>query len=50
MEALFIGHAYIDVTFVADDMPQGDAKSVAKDYAVALGGNSAVPSSVSFLT
>jgi sugar/nucleoside kinase (ribokinase family) len=39
MEALFIGHAYIDVTFVADDMPQGDAKSVAKDYAVAFGGN-----------
>ena len=39
MEALFIGHAYIDVTFVADDMPQGDDKSVAKDYAVAFGGN-----------
>ncbi|MDT3378913.1 sugar kinase [Labrys portucalensis] len=39
MEALFIGHAYIDVTFVADDMPRGDEKSVAKDYAVAFGGN-----------
>ncbi|CAM5767718.1 ribokinase [Labrys miyagiensis] len=39
MEALFIGHAYIDVTFIADDMPQGDDKSVAKDYAVAFGGN-----------
>ena len=30
MEALFIGHAYIDVTFLADEMPQGDEKSVAK--------------------
>lgn len=39
MEALFIGHAYIDVTFIADDIPRGDAKSVAKDYAVAFGGN-----------
>ena len=39
MEALFIGHAYIDVTFVADAMPQGDEKSVARDYAVAFGGN-----------
>ncbi|MDQ0468388.1 sugar kinase [Labrys wisconsinensis] len=39
MEALFIGHAYIDVTFVADSLPQGDEKSVAKDYAVAFGGN-----------
>ena len=39
MEALFIGHAYIDVTFVADALPQGDEKSVARDYAVAFGGN-----------
>jgi sugar/nucleoside kinase (ribokinase family) len=39
MEALFIGHAYIDVTFLADEMPQGDEKSVAKDFAVAFGGN-----------
>lgn len=39
MEALFIGHAYIDVTFLADQMPTGDEKSVAKDYAVAFGGN-----------
>ena len=39
MEALFIGHAYIDVTFVADSIPQGDEKSVARDYAVAFGGN-----------
>ena len=39
MEALFIGHAYIDVTFLADALPQGDEKSVATDYAVAFGGN-----------
>jgi sugar/nucleoside kinase (ribokinase family) len=39
MEALFIGHAYIDVTFVAEALPQGDEKAVAKDYAVAFGGN-----------
>lgn len=41
MEALFIGHAYIDVTFVTDEMPQGDDKLVARDYAVAFGGNAA---------
>lgn len=41
MDALFIGHAYIDVTFVADEMPVGDDKSVARDYAVAFGGNAA---------
>lgn len=39
MEALFIGHAYIDVTFLADELPKGDEKSVARDYAVAFGGN-----------
>ena len=39
MEALFIGHAYIDVTFLADALPHGDEKSVATDYAVAFGGN-----------
>jgi sugar/nucleoside kinase (ribokinase family) len=39
MEALFIGHAYIDVTFVTDEIPRGDEKAVAKDYAVAFGGN-----------
>ena len=41
MEALFIGHAYIDVTFLADSLPTGDEKSVATDYAVAFGGNAA---------
>src|SRR6476661_11165341 len=40
MEALFIGHSYIDVTVQTGGMPSGDEKSVAKDYAVSFGGNS----------
>lgn len=39
MDALFIGQTYIDVTFLADRMPQGDEKSVASEYAVSFGGN-----------
>jgi sugar/nucleoside kinase (ribokinase family) len=39
MQALFIGHTYIDVTFLAERMPTGDEKNVADDYAVAFGGN-----------
>ena len=39
MDALFIGQTYIDVTLLADDIPQGDEKSVARDYAVSFGGN-----------
>lgn len=39
MDALFIGQTYIDVTFIADRMPTGDEKSVARDYAVSFGGN-----------
>jgi sulfofructose kinase len=39
MQALFIGQAYIDVTFLADVLPTGDEKSVARDYAVSFGGN-----------
>jgi sugar/nucleoside kinase (ribokinase family) len=39
MKALFIGQSYIDVTFIADEMPQGDDKSVARDYAISFGGN-----------
>ena len=39
MEALFIGQTYIDVTFLADHMPEGDEKSVASEYAVSFGGN-----------
>ncbi len=39
MEALFIGQAYIDITFIADALPTGDEKAVARDYAVSFGGN-----------
>ena len=39
MTALFIGHTYIDVTMATDAMPEGDDKSVARDYAVSFGGN-----------
>ena len=39
MEALFIGHTYIDVTFLTDHIPTGDDKYVAQDYAVSFGGN-----------
>jgi sugar/nucleoside kinase (ribokinase family) len=39
MQALFIGQAYIDITFLADVLPTGDEKTVARDYAVSFGGN-----------
>lgn len=39
MEALFIGQTYIDVTVLADQMPTGDDKAVASEYAVSFGGN-----------
>jgi sugar/nucleoside kinase (ribokinase family) len=39
MRALFIGQSYIDVTFLADAMPTGDEKTVARQYAVSFGGN-----------
>lgn len=39
MDSLFIGQTYIDVTFLADRMPTGDEKTVARDYAVSFGGN-----------
>lgn len=39
MRALFIGQTYIDVTLLADEMPQGDEKAVANDYAISFGGN-----------
>jgi len=39
MQALFIGQAYIDVTFLADSLPTGDEKAIARDYAVSFGGN-----------
>ncbi len=39
MQALFIGHTYIDITFVCDHIPTGDEKTLADDYAVSFGGN-----------
>ncbi|SDU13088.1 sugar kinase [Stappia sp. ES.058] len=39
MEALFIGQAYIDITFLTDTLPSGDEKALAHDYAVSFGGN-----------
>ena len=39
MQTLFIGQTYIDVTFIADRIPTGDDKDVARDYAVSFGGN-----------
>jgi sugar/nucleoside kinase (ribokinase family) len=39
MQALFIGHTYIDATLIADKIPTGDDKDVARDYAVSFGGN-----------
>jgi sugar/nucleoside kinase (ribokinase family) len=39
LQSLFIGQAYIDVTLLADHIPKGDEKAVAKDYAVSFGGN-----------
>ncbi len=39
MDALFIGQSYIDVTFLADELPTGDEKSVARDYSISFGGN-----------
>jgi sugar/nucleoside kinase (ribokinase family) len=39
LNALFVGHSYIDVTMLTDIMPSGDDKEVAKDFAVSFGGN-----------
>src|SRR5215475_12614149 len=39
MKALFIGQSYIDVTFLADELPTGDDKAVARDFAVSFDGN-----------
>ena len=39
MQALFIGHSYIDVTFLSDRIPLGDEKDVAREYSVSFGGN-----------
>jgi len=37
MKALFIGQSYIDITFMVDEIPSGDDKTVARDYAVSFG-------------
>lgn len=42
MKALFIGHPYIDVTFLTDKMPTGDEKKLGDGYEVGIGGNSVV--------
>lgn len=42
MDSLFIGHSYVDVTFVTDVIPTGDDKALAKDYSFGVGGNSMV--------
>jgi sugar/nucleoside kinase (ribokinase family) len=39
MDSLFIGQTYIDIVFLADAIPTGDDKAVARDYAVSFGGN-----------
>jgi sugar/nucleoside kinase (ribokinase family) len=39
MQGLFIGQAYIDVTFLTDHIPIGDEKTVAEDYSISFGGN-----------
>lgn len=39
MQSLFIGQTYIDIVFLADTIPTGDDKAVARDYAVSFGGN-----------
>ncbi len=39
MQALFIGQAYIDVTFITDHLPTGDEKHVADAFSVSFGGN-----------
>ena len=38
-KVLFVGHTYIDVTFLTNRMPEGDKKYVAEDYAFSFGGN-----------
>jgi hypothetical protein len=34
---LFIGHTYVDVTFLKDHIPIGDEKRVASEYASSFG-------------
>jgi sugar/nucleoside kinase (ribokinase family) len=39
LDSLFIGQTYIDIVFLADEIPSGDDKAVARDYAISFGGN-----------
>lgn len=39
MDILFVGHGYVDITFLVDDFPEGNEKTVARDYTVSFGGN-----------
>ena len=36
---LFVGHTYINVTFLTDNIPIGDEKHVRSEYAISFGGN-----------
>ncbi len=39
MDALFVGQTYIDITLITDELPTGDDKTVADQFAVSFGGN-----------
>ena len=40
---LFIGHSYVDVTFLKDDIPVGEEKRVASEYASSFGNAGLAP-------
>jgi hypothetical protein len=40
---LFIGHTYVDVTFLKDHIPIGDEKRVASEYAISFGNAGLAP-------
>src|SRR5690606_10365633 len=42
MKSLFIGHIYLDITFITDTIPTGDNKVVADSYSYGIGGNAVV--------
>lgn len=42
MKSLFIGHIYLDITFITDTIPTGDDKVVADSYSYGIGGNAVV--------
>ena len=43
MHALFVGHTYIYVTFLTDNIPIGDEKHVASEYAISFGNAGLAP-------